>query len=177
LDRKKRKTLMMTSFKAALAVAAIGMTGALTATDASASTGVTYEFSYPGTQCNSFGAAGMGPNAGAELVNWSNPNPVLVECPFVRDSTLYTVNNTAYLDYSSGVKCSEVFMDSPGQGGVWAFAPASQSFQNGCNTYNWGFDYTNGTTIGGAAIECSLSELGTIIDYRVNTYFRQDPGN
>jgi hypothetical protein len=132
---------------------------------ASASTYHTWEFTYPGTACNTFGQASMGPSGGADLVNWSN-NKLVVECPIVREASTSYLEEDTYVDIRGSVTCYVRAVD-PANGSGWAFSSDLATFPTGYTEYYFGGHNISLAHPYGASLECFLAPGAVINNYRV----------
>jgi hypothetical protein len=159
--------------KVAMVMVAVVGLGLLPEREAAAGTWYTQEFSYPGTQCNSYGSTAMGPNGAAELVNWSSSSAVLVDCPVLYDSRSGDIDNVAYLDMrGANVTCQLFHMQPDGTG--WAWHNDGTTNHSGYVELYWN-GHSGYPVLGSTAIECLVPQWGTISNYRVNATYLQNP--
>jgi hypothetical protein len=120
---------------------------------------------YPGTACNAFGNASVGPNGGAEIVDWSSTSAALVDCPFTMDPGAGTIEDYVYLTKRGTMSCTLRAQSRSGPGWVWA--PIQENFNGGLDELVWNAEGEGGYTA--AAIECVLQPWATLNSYRVMT--------
>jgi hypothetical protein len=172
--RLKKEGIMNTKYqrmnkvKNMIALSILSLVG-LFATAAKANQ-IWYSVINPATMCTAFGNTAVGPNGGAEIVNWSETNTALINCPIQRDGFDPLLVNMVHFYMHGGLTgypdttCALVAQERNGAG--WRWNPDLITVNN-----NDGFEdlYFQGRNVGNpnvaVGIECVVRPWGTINSY------------